>query len=489
MNRYSFWFYLYLTSSFILTQADELKTEVTEKKRLHIEIVNTIIEISKTPSQAYAIIIETPSSFPYIRTGEPLNILVTNKTQMPTSLHWHGLILPWREDGTPYVSQAPIPPGGSYNYTFPMHQLGTFYAHAQYGLEQQKLMSQPIILCSDQEKTLYKDIIVLFEDFTFQSIDQVWQTLKHSHMNKTTNVNKSSPPLYSSGTTLPPTRWDDIAFDAYLTNRKTWTNPDRHPVTSSQQICLRLINGSTASHFVIQLGHLQGKIIAVDGNPIIPILVQELPLTIGQRYDVLITIPEQDEDFPIVAQAIGTNKTTGLILTKRKDPIELAPIQLPERRIGMTNELEKLLHPLESLTPKKIDRHLIVELEGDLNEYRWSINHDPLVVKEGERVELIFQNKTNSPEPMHINGHIFQVVAIDGQSFLGAMRDTILVMPRQTVTVQFDANNPGIWPIQSKAAYHAWAGMATILQYEGCEPIRFSPFQVKQYPHIYDASY
>ena len=68
---------------------------------------------------------------------------------------------------------------------------------------------------------------------------------------------------------------------------------------------------------------------------------------------------------------------------------------------------------------------------------------------------------------MHLHGHTFEVMEINGKEIRGALRDTLMVMPHSTVKVQFDANNPGIWMLHCHNAYHAAAGMGTVLQYNG----------------------
>ena len=77
--------------------------------------------------------------------------------------------------------------------------------------------------------------------------------------------------------------------------------------------------------------------------------------------------------------------------------------------------------------------------------------------------------------PMHLHGHVFQVTAIDGTRMHGARRDTVLVLPRQTVTVQFDAAYPGYWMIHCHVLYHQAAGMMTVLHYEGFENRSYDP--------------
>jgi FtsP/CotA-like multicopper oxidase with cupredoxin domain len=89
----------------------------------------------------------------------------------------------------------------------------------------------------------------------------------------------------------------------------------------------------------------------------------------------------------------------------------------------------------------------------------------PVTVAQGERVELVMRNETMMAHPMHLHGHSFQVTEINDRKFSGAIRDTILVPPRATVKVVFDADNPGIWAYHCHNLYHMAAGMFTTMVY------------------------
>jgi len=89
----------------------------------------------------------------------------------------------------------------------------------------------------------------------------------------------------------------------------------------------------------------------------------------------------------------------------------------------------------------------------------------PLPIANGERVELILVNQTGMPHPMHLHGHEFQVVEINGKRFSGAVRDTVVVSPGRRVVVAFDANNPGWWAFHCHLLYHLDAGMFTTFRY------------------------
>lgn len=435
----------------------------------HIQVFDTNVEIGSQDSPIYVASV-----------NDQLDITVTNQTPTPLTLHWHGLIVPWDQDGTPYLSQSPIAPGKSYRYTFPLLQTGTFYAHGQYGLEQQNLMSIPIVINEKKELCGSTDIVMFLEDFTSQKLDDVLKALR-----------KEDTP-FNMEANLISHCWNDICLDSYLTNRKTWENPDVYQVKSSETIRLRLINAACATDFLVHFGSLQAKVIAADGSKVVPLRVTQLPITMGQRYDVMITVPSKESDFPIIAQAVGTNQSTGLILTSNN--VETPSVcldDIPDAK-EISNDIEMLLHPLDPLPPKKVDRQLRLEINGNKKTYKWSINNKPwlqcgpLRVKEGERVELVVHNKTNTAHPIHLHGHTFQVIGINNQRFQGPMRDTLLVMPGQIITVYFDANNPGVWLIDCKHIYRAWQGMATVLEYEGFEKIQFSPLRNIQYSMLYD---
>jgi FtsP/CotA-like multicopper oxidase with cupredoxin domain len=89
----------------------------------------------------------------------------------------------------------------------------------------------------------------------------------------------------------------------------------------------------------------------------------------------------------------------------------------------------------------------------------------PLKFEMGDIVELVFVNRTPMPHPMHLHGHEFQVVEIDGDRFAGAVRDTVLVTPGRRVVVAFDALNPGLGALHCHLLYHLEAGMFTTIRY------------------------
>lgn len=391
--------------------------------------------------------------------GSFFDVVVNNKTHVPVSIHWHGLILPNNQDGVPYVTQLPIQPGDSHHYLFKIQQAGTFWMHSHYKFQEQGLMSAPLILKDPKDPyATDKEVTVMLEGFTFKNPEKIFYDLQHQKM---TPMKMSSKPDLN-----------DVEFDAYIANRKTLKNPEIVYVKPNEKVRLRLINAATATNFWINTGKLTGKAIAVDGNNIMPIQNTRFQLGVAQRLDVEVTIPKSGGTFPILAQVEGRKDQTGIILATKNSPIpsmsQLAKVAEPP----LNDKQEYQLHPLESLPPKPVTSVLHYKLTGDMHRYIWKINNEiwphitPLKIKKGDRVEMVFENDTGMAHPMHFHGHVFQVSEIDGTKLKnGPMRDTILVLPHSTKKIIFDADNPGIWMMHCHVLYHMAAGMMTTTNY------------------------
>ncbi|WP_158644250.1 multicopper oxidase family protein [Legionella hackeliae] len=400
--------------------------------------------------------------------GELFNVMVVNKTKEPITIHWHGLIVPNDQDGVPEVTQTPIKPGESRPYQYKLVQSGTYWMHSHEGFQEQQQLSAPFIIHEpDKKKDNSEEIIMFLQDFTYQEPYKLFQELR----------NKPMAPMQmgKSDSMKMDTDYDDIKYDAFLTNKATLDNPKIKPVTAGQTVRLRIINASASTNFEINLGKLKGSLIAVDGEQIKPISGSQFPIGIGNRLDILVNIPKGGGVFPILAQVEGTVQQTGLVIATANLPI---PKFNPEasQPLGRVSyyELEKQLHTLNPLAKKKPDVSLNYTLEGTMEGYRWTLNGEawpdiiPLGITKGQRVEMIFTNKNTMSHPMHLHGHVFQVTEVDGTKLSnGALRDTVLVQPNSTVKIQFDANNPGIWLNHCHNLYHFMGGMATTIEYAG----------------------
>jgi FtsP/CotA-like multicopper oxidase with cupredoxin domain len=408
--------------------------------------------------------------------NQPFDVTLDNRLPVPTAIHWHGLHPPNNQDGVPGLTQPVIAPRASAHYNFPVQPAGTHWMHSHEGLQEAFLLSAPLIVHDPAtEPPDEQQIIIFLGDFSFTPPREIYANLrKPKAMAMAGKVGKS---MASNKMAMDKPDANDVNYDAYLANDRTLNDPNVIRVEKNGRVRLRIINGSSGTNFFVNLGNLEGELIATDGMPVGPIKKSQFPLAIAQRIDVRVQIPGEGA-FPILALRELATEQTGVILATPGAAIKKIPVK-NDTLTGLLNlDLESRLVATQPLAAKSIDRSFDLRLGGDMAKYQWTINgvvfdtdHPStqaaqVHVKQGQRVALKFANETAMPHPMHLHGHSFQVIEIDGKPLNGAMRDTILVPAKTNVTVAFDANNPGIWYLHCHILWHLAAGMATLVQYE-----------------------
>ncbi len=406
--------------------------------------------------------------------GQPFNVLLENKLSVPTAIHWHGLHPPNNQDGVPGLTQPVIAPNSSTLYNFPVQPAGTHWMHSHEGLQEAFLLSAPLIVHDPSDKADEQEIILFLGDFSFTPPTEIYAKL-HKPVAGAMAMGRN---MAAKG--MAPARPDtsDVDYDAYLINDRTLADPEVVRVERNAHVRLRIINGSSGTNFFVDLGGLKGELIATDGMPVKPLSGSRFPLAIAQRIDVRVQLPHEGA-FAIFALRENASEQAGCILATPGAQIKKLPVKNASPTGMLTLDLEKQLSAIAPLISKPIDQSFDVRLQGNMARYEWPINgivfdtanpgaqKAQVHVKPGQRVALKFINETGMSHPMHLHGHSFQVIEINSKPLNGALRDTVLVPPKTSVTVAFDANNPGIWYLHCHILWHLAAGMATLVQYEG----------------------
>jgi FtsP/CotA-like multicopper oxidase with cupredoxin domain len=249
----------------------------------------------------------------------------------------------------------------------------------------------------------------------------------------------------------------DVTHPHHLVNGRIAAAPVTFAAKPGQRVRIRIINAGADTAYRVALGGHRMTVTHTDGFPIIPVGTDALIIGMGERYDVMVTLA--DGVFPLVALAEGKNAAalatvrtgTGSPPTPQVRPAEL-------RGKMVTYEELKTTTALPQRKPDVVHR---LALTGGMMNYEWGVNGrtDGLYrVRSGQRVRLEFANTTMMWHPMHLHGHTFQLN--------GPRKDTVIVLPGQTVACDFDADNPGQWMVHCHNAYHAEAGMMAVLGYE-----------------------
>lgn len=427
------------------------------------------IEVNGKPASALGI--HQPDGVQGLVTevGRRFRVRVDNLLDAPTLIHWHGMAPPWRQDGVPGISGPPIAPGGSAEYDFPLRFGGTFWMHSHEGLQEQSLLAAPLIIRDGRNPPGQQEATIMLADFSFTPAAQIFAELRKKRA--MLGLRSEMPEMANAGE-VPRPDLNDVKYDAYLANDRTLADPETIRVEPGEPILLRVINSSCMSAYHVDLGALSGDLIAVDGFSVRPITGQRFPIAVAQRLDILVNLPRGPAAFPVLAILEGERRRTGVILVAGRAPVARIPENAPTPSPALTLDMEWRLRATKPLAQRKPDRTHHIDLTGDMNGYVWSINGvawnkevPPLPVAEGERVEIMLENKTLMSHPMHLHGHQFQVVEIDGKRFSGAVRDTVMVTPGKRVVFAFDANNPGWWAFHCHLLYHQAAGMFATVRY------------------------
>jgi len=408
--------------------------------------------------------------------GERFAVRLVNETKEATIIHWHGLTPPWQQDG---VADFPLPligAGATRNFDFPLQSAGTNWMHA-HTLQEQTLLAAPLII-KESTSSDEQDVVVLLHDFSFKSPEELLEGLTQ----KTGQMGGGSRPngmgsmggmagMNHGGMPGPSTAMDvnDIDYDAYLANDRTLNDPETIRVEKGGRVRLRVINGATATVFTLDLGALQGELVAVDGQLVKPVRGRRFPVAMGQRLDVRLALPSGAGSYPILFLREGALERAGIVLATQNAPVAKLAAVADSAGPVMSLDLEAALSPATSLAVRSAEQRVAVDLVGGMMGYQWGLRglEQPLLVEVGQRIEVTMTNRSMMGHPMHLHGHHFQVVAINGRRIAGAVRDTVHLPPMTSVTIAFDADNAGKWAFHCHHLYHMAAGMMGFVHYAG----------------------
>jgi len=442
-----------------------------------LSIVRRSIEVNGKPASVFGLQQPDGATGLRFRAGDVFNVLLRNETAESTIMHWHGLTPPWPSDG---VGDAPLPliaAGEERSYDFPVGGPGTHWMHA-HTLQEQALLAAPLIVANpDDDGRDEQEVVILLHDFSFKSPEELLAGLAGNAAAPMDHGGMAMPDaapmagmdhggMDMSGAGAMAMDLNDIEYDAYLANDRTLDDPEVVPVERGGRIRVRIINGATATAFTIDLGEIEGELIAVDGQDVAPIKGRRFPISMGQRIDLRLALPNEARSFPILALREGSPHRTGLILRPTGAEIARIAAQGTEDGPVLDLALESQLRAAAPLAARPADKAFAMTLSGDMAAYKWGLGLDgPILADLGDRVEVKMTNMSMMAHPMHLHGHHFQVVAIDGQPIAGAVRDTVLIPPMRSVTIAVDAANPGAWAFHCHHLYHMASGMMSTFGY------------------------
>ncbi len=405
--------------------------------------------------------------------GARFRVDLTNSLDVDTIIHWHGQIPPNAQDGVPDIPLPMLKPDEVREFDYePMP--GTYWMHSHVPVQEMQLLAAPLIVRSAADLRADRQEVVLFlHDFSFRPAAEVLAEITGGDGSMAgMDMGAATPaPDAMVGMDMPGMAMDlnDFNFDAYLANDRTLNDPEVIGVENGGRVRLRVINAAAATVFWIDTGAVDGRLVAVDGHEVQPLPGRRFGLAMGQRLDIELDLPKGEGAFPVLALREGARERTGIILATTGSAIEKLAGMGETAAAAFDSDLsqEASLRAKAPLAERPADTAALLMLGGSMQPYLWTINgqtwgnHTPVSARSGQRVEITFHNMSMMAHPMHLHGHTFQVVGINGKRFAGAMRDTVQVPPMAMVTVAVDAGEAARWMLHCHHMPHLSTGMMT----------------------------
>ncbi|MCR9215536.1 MAG: copper resistance system multicopper oxidase [Proteobacteria bacterium] len=285
---------------------------------------------------------KSPGPVLRFKEGEEVTINVTNNLDEPTSIHWHGLILPYQMDGVPKISFPGIKPGETFTYKFPIVQSGTHWFHSHSEFQEPDGAYGSIVIEPEKKEPFRFD-----RDYVVQFTD------KHPHSGKRIMRNlKMAADYYNRKQQTLGDFFSDVkknGFSETLTDRMDWGSmrmmasdiedvqgftplingmgPEQNWTgifTPKERVRLRFINSSAMTYFDVRIPGLKMTVVASDGNYVQPVTVDELRIGVAETYDVIVR-PKEDKAYTIFGASMGRTAYARGTLAPREGMVAAIP--------------------------------------------------------------------------------------------------------------------------------------------------------------------
>lgn len=291
--------------------------------RYELYVKDTLVHYAGKEKRAIAVNGQIPMPTLTFIEGDTAEIVVHNQLKEGTSLHWHGVFLPNKEDGVPYLTQPQILPGTTFTYRFPVVQHGTHWYHSHSGLQEQiGMYGNLVLLKRADDKTFRKGIDdlpaipIVLSEWTNLNPDNVHRMLHNA--NDWSAIKKGATQSYIEAIreghfkTKLGNEWkrmlamdvSDVYYDKILMNGSASTavkSIGGKTLKAGDKVRLRISNGGASSYFWLRYAGGKITVVANDGNDVEPVEVDRLIIAVSETYDIVVTIPEEGIAYEFLA--------------------------------------------------------------------------------------------------------------------------------------------------------------------------------------------
>ena len=291
--------------------------------RYDLYVKDTLVNFAGKEKRAIAVNGQIPMPTLTFTEGDTAEIHVHNLLKEETSLHWHGLFLPNKEDGVPNLTQMPIRPNTTHIYRFPIIQNGTHWYHSHSGLQEQiGMYGNFVMLKRPNDPTFRKGI----DDLpTLPIVLSEWTNLKPENIHRMLHNANDYPALKKNSVqsygeaisaghfkTKLQNEWkrmlamdvSDVYYEKIFMNGKPSSelkSISGKELKAGDKVRLRISNGGASSYFWLTYAGGKITVVANDGNDVEPVEVDRLIIAVSETYDILVDIPSENKAFEFLA--------------------------------------------------------------------------------------------------------------------------------------------------------------------------------------------
>lgn len=299
--------------------------------RYDLYVKDTIVNFTGKEKRAIAVNGQIPMPTLTFTEGDTAEIHVHNRLRESTSLHWHGLYLPNKEDGVPYLTQMPIEPNTTHVYRFPIIQNGTHWYHSHSGLQEQIGMYGSMVLLKRADDPTFRkgiddlpSVPIILSEWTDYNPDNVHRMLHNA--NDWFAIKKNAVQSYAEAKkaghfkTKLTNEWkrmlamdvSDVYYDKFLINGTSESQLAQFK--AGDKVRLRISNGGASSYFWLTYAGGKMTVVANDGNDVEPVVVDRLIIGVSETYDVIVTIPAENTSYEFLATPEDRTKSASIYI-------------------------------------------------------------------------------------------------------------------------------------------------------------------------------
>jgi CopA family copper-resistance protein len=290
------------------------------------------------------------------REGTTVTLRVHNHLPTTSSIHWHGIVLPFQMDGVPGISFPGIAPGETFTYRFPIKQSGTYWYHSHSRFQEQTGLYGAIIIDPAEADPIQadRDHVVLLSDWTDQDPEHVYETLKRMSNYYNYQVPDAGSFIQDARADgvaaalskrsmwnqmrMSPTDFGDVSASTYtyLVNGASPAGNWTAPAKPGERVRLRMINGASSTFFDVRIPGLTMTVVSADGQAVEPVTVEEIRMGPAETYDVIVK-PTDDRAYTLFAQSMDRSGYARATLAPRPGMQSDVPALDPKSWLSMAD--------------------------------------------------------------------------------------------------------------------------------------------------------